>query len=187
MDKLNRSYQQLQAEVKRQMHIIYSVSVSVLWETFGFRDKRIWRFLESTKTVLDTFKDDEQERSPIQVLDEETGMEFRLDGENHSWRDIIYLNGEKWMKNKNRMNAAQVIYANNQQKKYVAVNMLAVMCITLHRCFGFGWERLSRFMAAVDGYRTQFNNDIASYSQLLFEKTGMRVENMPFRYEGRKA
>ncbi len=183
-NKVDKSYRELQAEVRRQTGIIFPAAVVALWTGFGWRQKRVSDLLERVKDVLDELADDPQERSLIQVLDEETGIEMRLDGEKRTWREISYLNGRLWKRDKHRLNAAQIILANTNQKKYVAVNLLSAFCVALHRHFGFGYERLSRFIAAVDAIRHEHNNNAEAYTALFEQKTGMRIQSMPF-YDGR--
>lgn len=135
--------------------------------------------------VLDELAHDPDERSPIQILDEETGIEMQLDGETRKWYEISYLNGNLWKMHKHRLNAAQVILANNNQKKYVAVNLLATFCVTLHRYYRFGFERLCRFMAMVDETRRKYNNNVDEYTKLFESVTGMKIQAMPF-YTGKR-
>lgn len=184
-NKVDKSYRDLQAEVRKQTGIIFPVSVIVLWQNFGFRDKRIGDVLEHVRAVLNELINDPQERSPIQILDEETGIEMRLDGEKRPWREISYLNGKAWKRDKHRLNAAQIIYANQQQKKFVAPNLLSTFCVALHRHYGFGFERLSRFMAQADDLRRKYGEQPDNYSELFNKTTGMELKKMPF-YSGKE-
>lgn len=183
--KVDKSYRDLQAEVKRQTGTIFPSAIVALWQGFGWRQKRIADLLERVKTVLDEIGADGDERSPIEVLDQETGIEMRLDGETASYKTKSYLFSERWKRDKHRLNAAQVIYANTQQKKFVAPNLLATFCVALHRYYGFGYERLCRFMAMVDEIRRKYNNNVDEYTELFERTTGMKIQTMPF-YTGKK-
>lgn len=183
--KMDKSYRDLQAEIRKQTGIIFPVSVIVLWKNFGWRGKRVGDVLEMVKKVLDELAEDPEERSPIQILDEETGIEMRLDGERRSYKDISFLYGPRWVRDKHRLNAAQIIYANHQQKKYVAPNLLSTFCVALHRHYGFGFERLSRFIMEVDAIRREYGEQPDNYSELFNSTTGMELKEMPF-YSGKK-
>lgn len=183
-NKVDKSYRDLQAEVRKQTGIIFPVSIVVLWKEFGWREKRIAKLLEQVKKVLDEIGTDGRGRSPIQVLDEETGIEMKLDGENRSYTEKSYLYSERWKRDKHRLSAAQIIYANQQQKKFVAPNLLSTFCVALHRHYGFGFERLSRFMAQADDLRREYGEQPDNYSELFNKTTGMELKKMPF-YSGK--
>ena len=138
MNKVNKSWKDLQAEVRKQMTIIFPVATIVFWDSFGWRRRKISDVLNACKGVMDEEIKKGGDRSMIQVLDEETGIELTIDEKGRSWRDIIYLNSELWKKHKDRFTPAGVILANVSQKKYVAPNTLAAFCIALHRLYGWG-------------------------------------------------
>lgn len=179
MNKVNKSHAELQAEVKKQMKIIFPSAIIAMW-SFGWRTKKISGVLNAVKATMDEALRSCADKSMIEILDDETGVELTIDEKGRSWREIIYLNSELWKKHKNRFSPAGVILANISQKKYVAPNTIAAFLITLHRMYGYGHERLSRFAAVLDDVRRELGENPNLYSKKLSEITGLDVRELPF-------
>lgn len=184
-NKLNRSYNALRAEVKKQMTIIYPAVYVALWQN-GWRADRLSKVFNEVKNVMDEVIQSGNDKSMIQVLDEETGIEMTLDENGRSWREIVYLNSELWKIHKSRLTSTGVILANNSQRKYVAPNILAAFCVALHRIYGWSHVRLSRLMGQVDQIRMDLGEEPKRYSALLEKETGVKPETLPFTAEGCK-
>ena len=94
-------------------------------------------------------------RSMVEMCETETGIEVQC-GNGKTWRDLPYMNGSLQTA---RMTEGQWIYMRQQQIKWIAPQVVSCIMIALHRKYGFGFVRLSRFYAQVDAIRAEYASD----------------------------
>lgn len=144
----------LEQEGRKQCFIIYGASAIALWRHYGKRQQAITRLFDITSEVWQDCAATNM-HSMIEMCEKETGIEIQ-NGEGKSWRDLPYLNASL---NQMRMSEAQWIYMRRQQIKWIAPQVMACIMIALHRKYGFGFDRLSRFYGQIDEVRGEYNND----------------------------
>lgn len=160
----------LEAEGRKQCFIIYGASAIALWRHYGKRQQAITRLFDITSEVWQDCARTNQ-HSMIEMCERETGIEIQ-NGEGKSWRDLPYLNASL---NQRRMSEAQWIYMRRQQIKWIAPQVMACIMIALHRKYGFGFDRLSRFYGQADEVRGEYNNDPDVIREECFNLTGIDV------------
>ena len=62
-----------------------------------------------------------------------------------------------------------------QQIKWIAPQVMACIMIALHRKYGFGFDRLSRFYAQIDEVRGEYGNDPDRIREGCRQLTGIDV------------
>ena len=176
---VTKAYDQLQKEQKKQVAIVYPCAVVILWNTFGFKQKRIARVLAESQAVVDECANMGGIKSIIEVLDDETGIELTLPNVG-SYQEFASLYSEKWKNVKERLSGPEVIYLYKKMEKWIPVQMIASLCTALHRKFGFGYERLQKFIAEVDSLREQYGTHTKKYKELIREKTDIDPDILNF-------
>ena len=151
MNALKKADYDLQRELKRQIDIIYPASVIVWWKEYGWRKLRIMRRLATSQQVWTECADYGIEKSMLQMLEEETGIEMTLSGIEGSWHTLAYMDGAAW--DGRPLTLPQTIYMRQQQKKWIAPMLLACMCLSLYRDEKWGPERIGKFIGYVDDLR----------------------------------
>ena len=79
------------------------------------------------------------EKSMIQMLDEETGVEVQI-GDGKSWRDMPYLNADIPYKPHSK---AEWIYMRARMKRWIPGQITACMLLALHRKCGFDSDQIA--------------------------------------------
>ena len=79
------------------------------------------------------------ERSMVQMLDEETGVEVQI-GDGKSWRDMPYLNASIRYKPRSK---AEWIYMRTRMLKWIPGQITACMLLALHRKCGFDSDQIA--------------------------------------------
>ena len=74
----------------------------------GWRDKRLENMCKSIRGVYDDLK--QEDKSAVEILAEETGVELMSENSNKHWYEVPYLNGKVWddylEKHMNKVNKA---------------------------------------------------------------------------------
>ena len=167
----------LQRHIKNQVSIIYPSACLALWNEFGWREQRIWKVLNRSQKIIDELSE-ETDKSVIEVLDDETGIEITLPG-TKSYKEYMYLNSELYRRRK-PMSNPQLIHMCGKMETWVAPQIIACLCLSLHREYGFGADRLSRFVSAIDTVRAEHGENKKWYAAELENVTGMKAEMMQF-------
>jgi hypothetical protein len=103
------------------------------WERNGIID--LYRhFFEVWKECASS-----NEKSMIQMLDEETGVEVQI-GDGKSWRDMPYLNASLSYKPRSK---AEWIYMRTRMMKWIPGQITACMLLALHRKCGFDSDQIA--------------------------------------------
>ena len=162
-----KAYDRLMREQSRQIGFVYSAACIVLKEKFGFDFDRIDKVCqESQKNVNELVGN---YKSTIQVLDEETGIELTLPGKK-SYEEYAYLYSHLWGGEKRAFTAPQLIYMYNQMIPWVPVQMLASICLALHKTEGFEYDQLAEFVSETDKIRYEWGTDAKKYKKELEER-----------------
>lgn len=124
------------------------------------------------------------QRSMIRMCEEETGIEVQ-NGSGKSWKELPYLNASL---DTAKMTNAQWVYMRRQQIKWIAPQVMACLLVALHRKYGFGFGRCSRFYGRVQEIEAEFGMDPEKIRAACFEEAGVDVTDafLQKREEGRK-
>ena len=182
MNALKKARKELGKEQIKQIDIIYPACFIIWWQEYGWRELRIMRRFQTTREVWDECGDYGIEKSILEMLEEETGVDMQLSGVD-DWHNLAYFSKDKW--DGKPLTLPQTIYMHQQQRKWIAPMLLACICISLHRDEGWGGDRIAKFISQVDALRMELGERPDLFSQRMHEITGRYAEEI-FYTENRK-
>ena len=138
---LKKSERALTAEMNKQLSIMFCSTAVILWRDYGWRKLRIMRRFATIQEVWTECADYGTEKSMMQMLEEETGIEMTLSGFEKSYHDLAYLDDSAW--DRRQLTLPQVIYMHQQQIKWMAPLILASICLSMHRDEHWGYDRIA--------------------------------------------
>lgn len=172
---LKKAWQDLQKEQEVQLGIIYCATAIALLGRKGWDRNRLLKVFSGSQTAWQECAEHGIHKSIMQMLEEETGADFRLEGM-PDWHEIAYFNEGAW--DRKPQSPAQRAYMYQQQKKWLGTAILAAICIGAHRSEGWEAMGISRLVRQVDGIRRRLGSDPEAYRQELLNRHGMRLEDI---------
>lgn len=169
---LKKAEQALQKEMNKQIEIIYPACAVVWWQEYGWRALRINRRFETSSRIWTECADYGAEKSMLQMLEEETGIDLQLSGY-RDWHELQYVDGRAW--DGKPLTLPQAIYMRQMQKTWVAPLILAGICLTLYRDEHWGAERIGRFISLVDQLREEIGERPDEFCKLMEDVTGTEI------------
>lgn len=176
MRGLKKIEQELNAEMYKQIQILYAASSVIWWQEYGWRKTRIMRRFQTTTELWDECNQWGVKKSMLQMLEEETGIEMQLSGYDRSYHEFSYLDGDAW--DGKFLTLPQTIYMHQQQKKWLAPLILACICLSLHRDEHWGPDRIARFIQQVDKMRQEYGERPDRFRKLMEEVTDLPVDQI---------
>lgn len=173
---LKNANKDLNQEMVKQTTIIYSSAIIILWKDYGWRKTRIMRRFQTSKEIFDECAAYGTSKSMMQMLEDETGIEIRMNGCDKSFHDLAYLDADKW--DGKMPTAAQAVYIKQRMKPWIAPQLLSCLCLTMHRDEKYGPQRIAEFIHKVDEYRIEHGEDVKHYEEALKEITGIDIEEI---------
>lgn len=160
----------LEAEGRRQCFLLYSATAIALFRHWGKRKTAILLLFEITGDVWHSCAST-NDYSMIEMCYQETGIEVQ-NGDGKSWEDLPYLNATLDIK---RMTNAQWVYMRQQQKKWIAPQVMACIMVALHRKYGFGFDRLSRIYSQIQEIEAEYGTDPDRIRKAAQDITGINI------------
>lgn len=157
MNAFKKASKELQQELFKQIEIIYCAAAIVMYRYYGWRKKRITDLFSETDSAWDECAST-NEKSMLQIVEDETGVEMTIPESDKSWHDLAYLNGSIHMDPKD-MTAAQWTYMRIRQKRWVGAQVAGCVLLALHRKHGFGYDRIVGFLGKLDDVRNEYGWD----------------------------
>ena len=171
MDALKKAEKELDAEMFRQIDLIYTSTAIAFCRHWSWGAKRIkGLFDETTKTWGECSSTNEM--SMLQMLEEETGIELKRPDSDKSWHELAFLNAKIDLGD---MSRAQIIYMRQQQKKWIGCQVLACLFLSLYRKYDFGAKRLYRLMGQIYDIRNEFSWDRKALLKACDDETGIQI------------
>ena len=160
----------LEAEGRKQCFLLYSATAIALFRHWNKRKTAILSLFEKSG---EAFHDCAQtiDYSMIEMCEKETGITVTNET-NKDWEDLPYLNGTISAK---PMTNAQWVYMRQQQKKWVAPQVMAGIMVALHRKYGFGFDRLSRIYSQIQDIEDEFDHNSERIQKAARELTGINI------------
>lgn len=152
-EALRRTYAKQSKELTEQFAIINGAMCILFQERYGYRNKKIHRIALSNSNVWKEVSEAVGGETVLELCERETGIEMSLDGEK-SYHEFPYLDHNKW-KGMKYPSEAQEIFILNQEIKWIPSMMLAVLCISMHRLYGWGFGRLAKLCTEIDTIRKE--------------------------------
>ena len=168
--ELQKAFNALKAETHKQVDIFYCAAGVVLWRQ-GWRLTRIKRRFATSTKAWHECGDYGPTKSMLEMFEEETGIELTVSGYDKSYHEYAFLDGSK--RNGKRPTIQQAIRIRQMQKDWVGLMIFACLCLSMHRDEGYGYDRIVKFITAVDEIRRELGDkDTEAYKKLFFETTG---------------
>lgn len=163
MEKLIRKAErELNEEADRQLDLVTTSMIIALYRYWNFRTDRISKILFTQEKVWNECGKDNT-MSMLKLCDDECDVEL-TNHEGVSYRDVIYLNAE--IDSGKPLSDAQWLVMRQNQKKWVKAQMLACMCLSMHRAEGWGFKRLSELMLKMDDIQAEYNDNPDKLSEI---------------------
>ena len=169
---LKRAEAQLKKELDKQIDIIYPACALVWWDDYGWRGTRIKRRYDKAMEIWNECADYGVEKSMLQMLEEETGIDLQLQG-CPDWHEKQYLNYAAW--DGKGVTLPQAVYMRQQQIRWVAPLLMACICLTLHWVEHWGPDRIAVFVGKVDALRAQIGEKPDEFRAMLESKTDLTI------------
>lgn len=169
MEKLIRKAEKdLNLEASKQLDLVSTSMIIALYRYWNYRTDRISKILFTQESVWNDCGADNT-LSMLKLCDEECDIEL-TNYEGVSYRDVIYLNAE--IDTGKPLSDAQWLVMRQNQKKWVKAQMLACMCVAMHRAEGWGFKRLSELMLKMDDIQAEYNDDPDKLSDVALKECG---------------
>ncbi len=176
---MNKDYKkaeaQLTKEMDKQIRIIYPACAIVLWQQYGWRGTRITNRFITSSQIWHECADYGDEKSMLQMLEDETGVDLQLNG-CPDWHTLQYVDWRAW--DGKQITLPEITYMRQMQKQWVALELLACICLTMHRDEHWGTDRIGKFIGLVDRLRKEIGDRPDTFSEMLEEVTGITTEDM---------
>lgn len=138
LKNLRKIEREMDQELDRQVRLIYASTAIALKRACHWEKQGILKLMDLTHEVWEECAATNQ-KSMIQMLDEETGVELQ-NGSGKSWQDLAFLNARIDM---GQMTLPQWIYMRQQQKKWIPAQVTACILLALKRKCGFDEEQIA--------------------------------------------
>ena len=167
---LQKAYRKIETEGRRHCILLYSATALALHRYWDKKQKAISNLFQVSRQVWKDCASD-HDHSMIQMCETETGIEIQ-NGDGKSWRDVAYLNGSI---NPGMMSEAQWLYMRQQQVKWVRPQVMACIMVSLHRKYGFGYDRCARIYQQIQDILDEHGNNPERIRKACLQETGINV------------
>lgn len=168
-----KACREIETEGRKQCYLLYSATSLALSRHWNKGRKAIANLFLITQDMWNECAKDNM-HSMIEMCEKETGIEIQ-NGEGKSWHDLPYLNATL---DPGRMTNAKWIYMRQQQKKWIAPQVMACIMIALHRKYRFGFDRLQKIYDQVREIQAQYNMDPTKILDACREETGILIQEI---------
>lgn len=165
-----KAMQSIETEGRKSIDMMLCSALIALYRYYGYRAWRLAKIMQETQKAWNECANDNNV-SMLMMLEEETGIELRLEGCSKSYHDLIYLNGTP--AEAINLTPAQWYYMRVEQCKWMGVQVLGSMFLSLHRVFGFGAQRLTTVLGQIDDIKAEFGRDSRKIRKYCEELTGL--------------
>lgn len=149
---INKATKEMQDETEKQYIAVHSAMTIALYRFWNYRKDRIAKIYRACEQVWDECGAD-KEMSMIRKCDEECDIEL-TNQEGTSYRNIQWLNDSKI--NEIHSDYEFLVFRQNQ-KKWTKAQMMASVCLSMHRAEGWGFKRLSELMIRIEDILEEYN------------------------------
>lgn len=176
MDKkaYTRAVRKLDAEMKRQIDIQYPAFGIALNNLYGWKAVHLARLYDMTEALWQECGADNTV-SILDMLENETGIEMKLDGCSKSFHELAFYNAKLDVGGKpiEEMTAEMWVATRLGQVKWIGCGVQAALLLTLKRREGFGVERISNVYQEAIKVRKEHKDRVRDLKKTLHSQTGM--------------
>lgn len=154
----------LEKEVDKQLDIIMHSAAIALNKYHSWNAEQINDFVAHKTQDLWNECAKSTTLSMVQMLADETGIELMSEDKAESYENIIYLNSE--IDDGRDLDIYQWIAMRQNQKKWVAVQIMAVVLLTLYRNYHWKDEALGKLFKHIEEIKQQYGASTKGIKQL---------------------
>ena len=169
---LQKATDRIQTDGIKHCFVLFGSTGIVLWKYYGKKTQAITNLFDLSRKVWRSCASD-YDHSMIQMCEEETGIEIQ-NGNGVSWRDVMYLNG----KDPGPMTEAQWLYMRQQQIKWIRPQIMACLMVSLHRKYGFGFDRCSQIYQLIEETSAEYRHGPKRIRKACRELTGIDIADV---------
>lgn len=168
MNKLiAKATEEMKKETGKQYILVHSSMTIALYRYWNYRSERLNKLYKECEKIWEECGNDKT-MSMIRKCDEECDIEL-TNYEGVSYRDISWLNDSTDNK---PLNDYEYLVFRQNQKKWCKAQMLASVCLTMHRAEGWGFKRLSELMLRMDDITAEFDYNEDKIVRAAHDETG---------------
>lgn len=135
------------AEMHKWNNLYVPALAIALRRYWGYGGKRIKDVINRAYEVSSDCANWGNEKSMIQMLDEEAGIELRSYSDNRSYKETAFLSTNIRYK---KLNRAQYMSKLISETRWMRPQVLAILLLAMYRQQGFGYERLNRLIGQME-------------------------------------
>lgn len=176
MNALTKAENKMQAEMDKWIDLIYGATAIVLKRYWGYGVKRTQATMDEVSSAWEECADT-NEKSMIQMLEEETGIEIRNHEQGKGWRELAFLNADIKV-DPNKMTRMQWIVMRQHQAQWMKQQIVACTLLALHRRFEFGTDRLIRVAGQIEDVVREFGENRKLLLKAAYDEAGFTVKGV---------
>lgn len=161
----------LEKEMYKQIGIISGAFGIALYENWGWREKRIAKLFQQISDAWNECAADPN-KSMLEMCEDETGIVVDIPEYEGDYKELKYFQKESI---REELSIQQRIYMRIRQKKWLGAEMLAATLLALHRCYGFGEERINRLFQQFLEVRDRYHWDQKTIEDECFRITNVGI------------
>ncbi len=154
-------------EISKQLDLVNCSMIIALYRFWNYRNERISKVLSTQQEIWNECGADGN-MSMIRKCDEECDIEL-TNYEGVSYKDISWLNAVKDTK---PLNDYEWLIFRQNQKKWTKAQILACVCLAMHRAEGWGFKRLSELMNHMEDILEDANYNQEKVIQIALNECG---------------
>lgn len=165
-----KATENLEKEGLKQCTLLYSATALALCRHWGKGKQAITSLFELSGDIWRQCADDNL-HSMIELCEKETGIEIQ-NNSGKSWRELMYLNATL---DTGKLSNAQWVYMRHRQKDWTAAQVMACIMVSLHRKYGFGFDRCARIYSQIQDIAASYEDDPKRIREACLKETGINI------------
>lgn len=162
-----KAEKEVDLEISKQLDLVNCSMIIALYRFWNYRNERISKVLSTQQEIWNECGADGN-MSMIRKCDEECDIEL-TNYEGVSYKDISWLNAVKDTK---PLNDYEWLIFRQNQKKWTKAQILACVCLAMHRAEGWGFKRLSELMNHMEDILEDANYNQEKVIQMALDECG---------------
>lgn len=159
---------QIVKEGEKWLDITMCSTILVMWRYYGWRTDRITKLIKYHEDVWKEVGADNS-KSVLKLLDEECNIEL-TNHEGVSYRNVIFLNSD--IDDGRTLTPYQWLYMRQNQIKWLEAQIMASICLAIHRKEGWGFKRIEELLNHLQDVKEDYDYDRRRILDECFKETG---------------
>lgn len=168
---------QLRIEVDKQLDIMYHALAIVLYRYHSWSTEQIFDLV--AKTSQEVWKEcaSFKNKSIIQMVDEELGIELMSEDKNQHWWDVFFLSDKFEEGLENNMDINQWIAMRQGEIKWTSAQIMGTVLMSLHRKENWGVDALGKLFREMEDIKHDYPK-VKDLKRVCYEETEFLIADM---------